>query len=420
MNRLYVTVLVVAGSFAWNAVAEDIPMNAPGVVTTAIRPGDPLLPDGYRIAAWLDCGVEQETDENDAPRITLLNGESHVFSGISGPMGTAAFDAKQVVYEITGLDPHADYVLGFSWWDADDRGRVQSVAFSAGDGGEAWAMALPPVRASAFNADASTWARVLLPLAAPYDLCETLRVAFVAEAGPNAVINELWLLKRTATDARKRVLIVTGDDYTGHDWRATAPALAEVLREDSRIEVSINESPAIYGSPLLDHYDATVLHFKNYEDRLPLGPAVQDGLRRHVAAGNGLVISHFGCGAFEEWEGFVKIAGRVWNPELRGHDPHGVFTVRIADATHPVTLGMDDFETLDELYTCLDGDTPIQILCDAVSVVDERTYPMAFVVEGTGGRVFHCVLGHDTRAYAARGVRSLFQRGTAWATGLTP
>ena len=135
--------------------------------------------------------------------------------------------------------------------------------------------------------------------------------------------------------------------------------------------------------------------------------------------GGGLVIAHFGCGAMQEWNGFVKLGGRVWDPKLRGHDPYGEFLVRILNAGHPATAGLKDFTTTDELYTCLHGDTPIDILADATSKVDQKKYPMAFVVPGTGkGRVFHCPLGHDTNALQAKGTRQLYQQATAWTTGL--
>ena len=59
-----------------------------------------------------------------------------------------------------------------------------------------------------------------------------------------------------------------------------------------------------------------------------------------------------------------------------------------------------------------------QGLCDAVSVVDQAAYPMAFITENTGGRVFHCLLGHDAEVYASPGARALYQRGIAWAAGM--
>jgi type 1 glutamine amidotransferase len=308
-------------------------------------------------------------------------------------------------------------VLAFDWWDPDQQGRIQRVRFAIGD---EWTEVLPPVPALAFHEDKPTFARVLLPI--PKAACEAgfMRVAFEKVEGPDALLSEFWLLQREDAPPRKRVLIVTGDDYPGHLWRETSVELAEILREDPRLEVSINECPAILGSPLLSHYDAVVLHFKNYNDRLPLGEAVWSGLEQYVKDGGGLVLVHFGCGAFQEWPGFVEIAGRVWDPALRGHDPYGLFEVKIADETHAITGGMEAFQTEDELYTCLTGHTPIQVLCEATSKVDSKPYPMAFTVGETGGRVFHCTLGHDVNAFQAEGTRALYRRATAWAAGLEP
>jgi uncharacterized protein len=381
-----------------------------------ILQNDPIFPNGYGVVAYLNCGAAQSAPENTTPAINLVKGQPFTFPEVEGAVGTVAFDAEKVVYEISGLNPKSEYVLGFTWWDADDSGRMQSVGLSKD--GATWDTVLPAVHPAAYNKDKSTWARVLLPLIDPYSANETLQVAFVNEGGPNAVVNELFLLERTAPVKAKRVLIVTGDDYAGHVWRDTAPVLAALLREDDRLEVSINECPAIYGSPLLSHYDATVLHFKNYDERLPISDMCLEGLAAYVANGKGLVIAHFGCGAFQEQKGFVNVAGRIWNPAFRAHDPHGTFGVRITNPDHPITQGLAAFETTDELYTCLDGDTPITVLCDAVSVVDKKTYPMAFIVEETGGRVFHSVLGHDPVAFEAAGVRDLYRRATLWAAGL--
>jgi len=105
---------------------------------------------------------------------------------------------------------------------------------------------------------------------------------------------------------------------------------------------------------------------------------------------------------------------------LRGHDPHGAFRVDITQVKHPITEGMKAFETTDELYTCLAGSTPIEVLATARSKVDGKDYPMAFVLNYGKGRVFHSVLGHDAKALSPAAVAELYRRATAWAAGLTP
>lgn len=282
-----------------------------------------------------------------------------------------------------------------------------------------WAEILPATRAAAFHKGKSTYARIQLPLRYKQTTVGELQVAIRREAGPDAVVSAVWLLKKdNPKDQRKRVLIGTGDEYPAHLWRETAPELAEILREDPRLEVSITESPGIYASPLMDQYDATVLHFKDYEKRMPLDDVVWSGLQNFVDAGKGLVVVHFACGAFQEWPGFVDVAGRVWNPDFRGHDPYQPFQVSITDGWHPITQGMKHFDTDDELYTCLDGDTPIQVLCESTSSEDKKVYPMGFVVTESKGRVFHSPLGHDVNAFQATGTRQLYRQATVWAAGL--
>ena len=79
---------------------------------------------------------------------------------------------------------------------------------------------------------------------------------------------------------------------------------------------------------------------------------------------------------------------------------------------------MQAFETADELYTCLVGDTSIHTICEATSKVDQLVYPMAFTVPELKGRVLHCPLGHDQSALTHAGTRELYRRAAAWAAGL--
>ncbi len=218
----------------------------------------------------------------------------------------------------------------------------------------------------------------------------------------------------------KRLLILTGEDYPGHKWQQTAPILKSIYVSDSRFHVDMVEDLGQLQAINLKQYDAVVMHFKNYDPNVP-GRQAFDNLTRFVRDGGGLVLVHFACGAFQEFkDDFTQLAGRAWNPKLRGHDPFGEFTVNIIDQKHPITTGMKDFAITDELYTCLDGDVPIKVLASAISKVDKKVYPMAFVLKHGKGKVFHCVLGHDVNALSNQGAAELFRRGTAWTSGIKP
>lgn len=225
--------------------------------------------------------------------------------------------------------------------------------------------------------------------------------------------------------ATKRVLIITGEDYAGHDWRRTTPVLEAALEADSRLEVDVFQDLEALGGKDLAPYAVVVLHFKNYDPAVP-GREAFDALNAFVESGGGLLLVHFACGAFEEFkDDYEGLVGRVWMgatppPGRAQHDPHGVFTVHITDLEHPITRGLASFQTTDELYTCLEGETSIEVLAEALSKRDGTRHPMAFTSKRGLGRVFHCVLGHDPAALSEPAVAQLYRRAAAWAAGLDP
>ena len=222
-----------------------------------------------------------------------------------------------------------------------------------------------------------------------------------------------------------RVLLVTGMDYPGHVWRQTAPVIREALSRDSRLEIFTIEDPHFLDSSALARYDVMIMHWQNWEQPGP-GATARTNLQNWLEGGKGLVLVHFACGAWHgEWAQFDKVAGRVWfgsnpGPGKRQHDPYGTFKVEFPRADHPIAAGLSAFETTDELYTCLIGEHPIEVVARARSKVDDKDYPMAFTSTLGKGRTFHCTLGHDVKALSVPEVQELYRRGTAWAAGVTP
>lgn len=368
-----------------------------------------LAPDGFVEIAYRDCGASDE----GAPPVRRILGSSFSFDGLSHPLATVDC-GKEVSYEITGLDPTAEHVLGLTCWDADMGQRRQSLSINGKS-------ILPSFAPIAYLADQPTFARIHVPVPRDATASGKITLSLRCDAGENAVVSQLWVLRKPpAADAapRKRILIVTGDDHSAHHWRKTGPEFARILRADPRLEVTLSESPVLLESPALTAYASVFLHFKNYAKRLPTNEPLWRNLENYVQGGGGLVIAHFGCGAMQEWNGFVMVAGRVWDPKKRAHDPYGEFLVRITNPTHPVTRQLNDFTTRDELYTCLAGEPPIEVLAAATSKVDQSTHPMAFVLTPGKGRVFHCTLGHNLSALEAKGARDLYLRGTLWTAGL--
>ncbi|MCX7887475.1 MAG: ThuA domain-containing protein [Verrucomicrobiae bacterium] len=217
----------------------------------------------------------------------------------------------------------------------------------------------------------------------------------------------------TADDCRKtiRAVIVTGVDWKGHIWKETAPAVRDILQADSRFQVKIVEDPGFLANDELFKYDVLVLMFKNY-DPIPNEEKAKENLVRFVRDGKGLAVIHYASGAFEGWTEFRNLVGRT---QGKKHDKRGLFTVRITNPDHPITRGMKDFETDDELFIELRGDAPIEVLATARSNITGQDHPMAFVLSYGKGRVFHTTLGHDERALRLPGPSELIRRGITWA-----
>lgn len=225
-----------------------------------------------------------------------------------------------------------------------------------------------------------------------------------------------WNSRLLAEEKPVRVLMVTGVDYEGHHWKETAPVLRTILEKDARLAVREIDDLEFLSSPVIFDYDVILLHLKNYDP--PRRPEeVHTNLTRFVSQGRGLVLVHFACGAFEDWKGYVELAGRVWDKSKRAHDPRGPFEVKVVDRQHPITRGLKDFQADDELYTCLGGDRSIQVLATARSKVDGKEYPMAFVRQVGQGRTFQTVLGHDVKAFSVPGLDRMLQRACLWAGG---
>jgi len=183
------------------------------------------------------------------------------------------------------------------------------------------------------------------------------------------------------------------------------------------------EDPHFLDSRALDRYDVVVMQWQNWEQPGP-GPEARGNLQRFVEGGKGIVLVHFACGAWHgEWTDYLDLAGRVWHgagPGKVQHDPYGEFRVELVDSDHPITRGLEAFTTTDELYTCLEGERPIEVLMQARSRVTGRDHPMVFTSSSGEGRTFHCTLGHDVVALSVPSVQELYRRGVAWAGRLSP
>jgi len=378
-----------------------------------------IVPKRFGVAAYLNCGPQNNVKQNG---ISIACPKGNAYNSTPGmdPSLSVLFAGDPLEFTISGLEAGQDYILGMTWWDSTFSGRRQAILINGLE-------VLPDTPAKAFDERNSskthksqgrpTPTRIQFALL-PEHIRDGKCLVTVKRTGPsNTVTSEIWVSKRKQPKAAKQILLVSGQDFPGHHWRKTGPVMEKLIVEDERMEVTICESPGAVALKHLDYYDTVFIHFKNYEKDLAATDVMKTSLMSYVKNGGGMCMSHFACGAFMEWPDFVEISGRIWSGG--GHDKRQPFTVKVVDRKHPVTKGLgDSFETDDELYWCLTGDTKVHLLCEAMSEAKKANQPQALVLNPGKGRTFLSTLGHDVRAYDAKEVKQLYRQGAAWACGL--
>jgi type 1 glutamine amidotransferase len=246
----------------------------------------------------------------------------------------------------------------------------------------------------------------------------TKPIRFIGTLLIAATLTGLILPTQAAQSATKKinVLLITGDDVApAHNWREIAAATRDALMASGKFEVKVCEDAGILESQSsLARYDLVFL--TSFNARTPtLTAEAKENLVNFVKNGKGFAVSHLASASYKEWDEFKKLCGRYWVMGVSGHGPRSVFKAKIADKQHPITQGLDDFETDDELYAKLQGDAPIHVLVTADSDWSHKTEPLAFIHEYGQGRVFHEAFGHDGKAISHPTVQKLIQRGCEWA-----
>jgi type 1 glutamine amidotransferase len=236
-----------------------------------------------------------------------------------------------------------------------------------------------------------------------------------------AILLSLFVLGFSlAADAPRRaasikVLLITGDDVSAHPWREMSETTREILVKSGRFDVKVCEDPWILESAnALKVYDVIV--FTIYSARVAdVSGQAQENLLNFVKGGKGFFVQHLASASFPKWEEFGRLCGRKWVMGTSGHGPRSDINARIANKEHPITKGMSDFVTNDELYAKLQGAGDINVLVTADSDWSNATEPLVFTLDYGKGRVVHNAFGHDRKALMTPGVQTIITRGVEWA-----
>jgi len=207
-------------------------------------------------------------------------------------------------------------------------------------------------------------------------------------------------------------LILSGQN--NHDWKATTPVLARILRE-AGFKVDITEQPETCTLADLRAHQVVVSNYNG--DRW--GDKAEAALLQYVREGGGFVVIHAANNAFADWPEYDRLIGGAWRAGA-GHGEYHRYEVKLTNARHPITRGMAGFlNAEDELYHRMTMQPNVLVLATAFSSPDKggtgRNEPVAWVVYYGKGRMFQTVLGHGADTMAGIGFITLVQRGTAWA-----
>ncbi|HSJ68184.1 MAG TPA: ThuA domain-containing protein, partial [Anditalea sp.] len=228
-------------------------------------------------------------------------------------------------------------------------------------------------------------------------------------------------------DKSSKALILTGNNYPGHPWEETTPLIKEAIEERSPIHVDVSYNIEDLGQYKLEDYDLLILNYANWEDPTGLSEASKKAFTNYLSGGGGLMVIHFANGAFHyslpgaeesDWPEYREIVRRVWDHHSDSeHDNYGKFTVNITSHQHPITSGIDDFETMDELYFNQKGEKPITPLLSGKSEITGDEEPLAWIYNYGEGKVFQTVLGHDEKSFQSPEFRKILRNAAMWTGG---
>ena len=222
-----------------------------------------------------------------------------------------------------------------------------------------------------------------------------------------------------AAEPLVRVLIFTGQN--NHDWHATTPRLKSILESTGRFSVDVTEHPEQCNASTFAKYDVILSNWNTFGQPTAANwpPAMRAAFLDFVRSGRGFVSVHAGSSSFYDWPEYQQLAGGAWRIGQTGHGPQHEFTVKLVAKNHPITRGLNDFVTTDELWHRTDLQANIEILATAFSAPEwqgsGKDEPVAFTTNFGKGRTFNLLLGHDTHAMDAKGFQQLLCRGTEWA-----
>jgi len=210
----------------------------------------------------------------------------------------------------------------------------------------------------------------------------------------------------------REALIVWGG-WTGHEPERCAGVVAQMLEEDG-FRVHLDNTTAAFAAPALINMNLIVpiLTMAKIEK------SEVENLTKAVRGGVGLAGFHGGmCDAFRDTVEYQFMCGGQWV----AHPGNIIdYRVNIQRRHDPVMQGIEDFDYRSEQYY-MHVDPSNQVLATTTfsgafaDWIDGVVMPVVWKRRHGEGRVFYSSLGHVASEFEVPQMRTILQRGMAWA-----
>jgi hypothetical protein len=150
--------------------------------------------------AYLNCGITTFAGDPKQGTITQKNGKGWqqcdpaTVKGLRRESAVTTFDENAIIFDINNLKTDGKYKLGLTWWDHNDCGRKQSVLGLVANA-KGQRIILNTTRLPAYKNKKQMPGQHILDLPADLISKGKFGISIQNDAGPNAVLSEIWLQK---------------------------------------------------------------------------------------------------------------------------------------------------------------------------------------------------------------------------------
>lgn len=213
------------------------------------------------------------------------------------------------------------------------------------------------------------------------------------------------------------VILLSGKN--NHEWAKTTPVLQSILKESPLFSVSITERPDTLTKQSLKPFHLILSNWNAFPEKArQWSPETEDAILDFVKKGGGFVFVHSAGSTNYDWAEFQNMAIGSWGDSTK-HGKVAPFKVEISSVDHPVTHGLSDFLTTDELWVDMRVNGKPKVLANAFAPASnngsEELEPVVLSKQIGKGRTFFLGLGHDVQAMKNSGFQTLLLRGSEWA-----